>query len=155
MTTTGKFSPSRVVNYHSLAIADAYLSLHQLSEGGRLVIHGFSTEPDCHVDVGGTLLKPDMYLDVSRTPNEHLKLWLEVDLGTEGQKQLRGKLAAYWRAYNEATTEQFPAWPRTVWVAGDEERAKELRWLIEDGPKDARQLFAVTTLEKLPLLLAP
>ena len=65
---------------------------------------------------------------------------------TEAQRQLKGKLEAYWRAYKEC---DWPVFPLTVWVAVDDERANELRWLIGQGPDEAKELFTVVTLKTL------
>jgi hypothetical protein len=39
---------------------------------------------------------------------------------------------------------------RLVWVAVDEERAKELRWLIAQMPEEARRWQRVRVLDTLP-----
>src|SRR3954470_16863870 len=98
----GRFNPARTVNYHALAILDCYITLRRLELAGRLSITGLSTEPDCWVRVGGDELKPDLFIELSRAPGDSLMLWLEVDMATEGQRQIRDKLARYWRAYNNA-----------------------------------------------------
>jgi hypothetical protein len=100
-------------------------------------------DEECWQKIGGDDLRPDMYVELSRPIGEPLKLWTEIDMATEGPRRIRDKLERYWRAYNAAEMDD---WPLVVWVAVDNERAKELRWLIEQGPKDARQLFRVRTL---------
>jgi hypothetical protein len=145
----GRYAPWRTVNYHALAIVDSYVVMRRLERAGYVAIAGVSTEPDCWVKVGGNELKPDLYLELARATGERLKLWLEIDMGTEGQRQIKDKLERYWRAYNEA---DWPVFPRTIWVAVDAEREKELAWLISQGPPDARILFQVTTLAGLPSL---
>ncbi len=139
----GRFIPPRTVNYHALAILDSYIALYRLQQAGRLVIVGLSTEPDCWLKVGGNELKPDLYVELSRGSGNTLRLWLEVDMATEGQRQIKDKLLRYWQAYNEA---EWPTFPRVVWVAVDDERAKELRWLIRQLPEERQGLFTVRTL---------
>ena len=106
---------------------------------------------------------------------------LEIDMATEGQKQIRGKLAACYRAWSwsggdwpehwyqrdaagnviydkietggQLTLEPRQQFPRTIWVAVDAERARELRWIISSMPSDAQTLFQVTQLEHMPSLL--
>lgn len=146
---TGRYQPARAVNYHSLAIADCYVTLRQLQAADVLSIAGYSTEPDCWATVGGVELRPDMYVDIAKRDGDRLKLFLEIDMGSEAQRQLRGKLEAYWRAYQDADVTAWPVFPRVLWVGVDDERATELSWLIEQGPKDAQGLFAVTTRDKL------
>lgn len=95
----GRFSPPRSVNYHALAVLDSYIIIRRLEQAGRHSVLGFSTEPDCWMRVGGDELKPDLYVELKR-PAGDLRLWLEVDMATEGQRQIRDKLDRYWRAYN-------------------------------------------------------
>src|SRR3954447_22298908 len=139
----GRFILPRTVNYHALAILDSYIALHRHQLAGRLEILGLSTEPDCWVKIAGDDLRPDMYIELSRSAGDKLRLWLEIDMATEGQRAIKDKLERYWRAYNQAEQDD---WPLVIWIAVDDERAKELRWLIEQGPKDARQLCRVRTL---------
>jgi hypothetical protein len=76
-----------------------------------------------------------------------------MDMATEAQRQLRGRLEDYWRAYDESDVRELPAFPLVVWVGVDEERAIELIWLIEQMRPEAQELFTVATREKLRLLL--
>lgn len=140
----GSFSVGRTVNYHGLAVLDAHIALKRLEAAGQLQVAGFSTEPDCWVNIQGDQLMPDYFVDLGR-----LRLWFEVDMGTESQRIIREKLARYWRAYNNAD-ETMGEWPLIVWLAIDEERAKELRWIIGQQTKEQQQLFRVRTLANLP-----
>lgn len=136
----GRYSPARSVNYHSIAIGDCWVSVRKLERDGVLAVHGMSTEPDCWQTIGRTELHPDMYLEVARGAQK-LMMWLEVDMGTEGQKQLRRKLEGYVRAWEDA--EGWAEWPLCLWVVVDDERVTELRWLIEQLPRESQSLFAV------------
>lgn len=146
----GRYLPARAVNFHSLAIADAYISLLKQHRAGAIVIRGYTAEPDCWVTIGRHELKPDLFADVqlAGSPEPRL-LWLEVDLGTEGQSQIKAKMWRYWNAYNEASGDEWPRFPAVVFVAVDEYRSRELKWLKEKGPKEAQGLFSVMTLEEL------
>lgn len=146
LTQAGRFAPMRTVNFHTLAIADAFIELKRLEQAGELVIIGVSTEPDCWVRVGGVELKPDMHVELAQPSVEPLKLWLEIDMGTESQRQIREKLERYWRAYNEADVTTWPVFPSVVFLAVDEERERELKWLVGQGPKEAQKIFQVCTL---------
>ena len=148
---TGRHNPSRTVHPHSLGIADSYITLRQLERAGRLRIAGMSTEPDCWATVGGVDLRPDMRADLD-IEGRRVLFWVEVDMATESQKQLRGKLESYWRAYNDADVEQWPVFPRTIWIAVDDERARELSWLVSQMPEQSRALFVVCTPTTLPAL---
>lgn len=148
----GRYIPARAVSFHTLGIADAYVALHRLEREGAITLVALSTEPDCWATIGSVTLKPDMFVELALKSGEHLKLWLEVDMGTEAQRQLRSKLEMYWRAYNEADVSVWPVFPRVLWVAVDDERARELSWLMKEGSADAQAIFQVTTMEKLPEL---
>jgi hypothetical protein len=139
-----------VINYHTLSIVDAYVKLLEVARAGHVAIEAVQAEPDCWAVVGGVELRPDLFVELALPSLERLKLWLEVDLGSEAQRQVKGKLDAYWRAYNGADVAVWPVFPRVLWVAMDDERAKELAWLVEQGPKDGQGLFDVTTLARLP-----
>lgn len=146
---TGRFNPARTVNYHTLAIADCFVTVRQLERSDQLTVMGMSTEPDCHVNIGRYDLTPDMALDIARRDGSRMRLWLEVDMATETQSQIRIKLERYWKAYNEADVSEWPIFPKVLFIAVDNERDIELRWLIEQGPTEAQGLFAVTTRDKL------
>lgn len=148
----GRYTPARLVNYHSYEVAEAFLTVKQLERAGHLTIAAYSTEPDSWAVVGGQELRPDLYLELVRPSGKAVKLFLEVDLATEAQRQIKGQLTAYRRAVNEvehlvddADYERWRVFPRVLWVAVDEERAKELRWLIGQEPEQYRELYDVTT----------
>jgi hypothetical protein len=153
MHFTGRFQPARAVQFHTLAITELYVSLRRLETAGLLSVAGLSTEPDCWAVIGRYELKPDLYVELERPSGERVKLWFEVDMGTEGQRQVRAKMDAVWRAYNEVEHAEWPVFPGTVWVAIDDEREKELRWIMEQLPEDARGLFRVCQLTSLPKVL--
>jgi hypothetical protein len=147
----GGYSAARSVNYHTLAIVDCFVTLRRLEREGAFKVLAMSTEPDCWAVIGGVELKPDLYVELERGTGR-LLWWLEVDMGTESQKQLQGKLEAVVRAYrdyDEADALKWPTLPRTLWVGVDEERAKELAWLVGRLPAEAQRLFAVTSKEHL------
>ena len=140
----GRYNPARAVNYHSLAIADSYVVMVQLARAGRLAISGVTHEPECWVTIDRQELRPDLFIEVVQR-EQPLKLWFEVDMGTEGARQIKDKLTRYWRAYNDASDTEWPVFPVVVFVAVDDERAKELAWYIGQGPDEAAALFRVTT----------
>lgn len=144
----GKYAPWTTISLHTLAIADAYLAVVRLERAGVLTINEYQTEPDCHEATGRYQLKPDLYLDTTRVVNgERLLVWFEVDRGTERPIRIRTKLERYWNAFNETTTEKWPHWPVIVWLAHSDERAEELRKILAQGPKEAKSMFRVMTLD--------
>lgn len=156
MFKDGRWAPARAVSYHSLAITDCYLALVRLERARRLHIRGFTTEPDCHVTIGRYLLKPDLYAELERLDGSNrIRLMLEIDMGTQGQRQITEKFVRYWNAYNAASEDEWPPTGQFVlFVAVDEQRAEELRWLLEKGKPEQRALFRIKTLETLESALA-
>lgn len=146
----GRYQPARAINYHTLAIADTYVMLRQLERKGSLTIIGISTEPDCHRTIGQYYIKPDLYAEVHKAgAAERLRLFLEIDMGTEGQRQIKDKFRVYWQAYQYANDSQWPEGARVVFVPVDIERANELRWLLEQGPAEAQPMFSVLMRDEL------
>lgn len=149
-----KYWPFRAVDYHTLGIADAYIELLQREQSGTIEILGYQTEPESWRAIGGADLRPDLFVDIGLPhKGERVKLWLEIDMGTERQTKIKEKLASYWHAYKNSTQEELPTFPRVVFLAPDDMRARELRYIIEHGPKDAQKLFLVSTVAHYGALL--
>lgn len=140
---TGRFVVPRAVDYHCLAIVDAFIRVVEAERAGKHSIIAVSTEPECWRVLAGVELRPDLYVELQTSQGVERR-WLEVDMGTEGQRQLRGKLEAYRRAYEDTDELEMPVFPIVQWVAVDAERKKELEWLISQMPESARGLFVVT-----------
>lgn len=145
-----RYVPARSVNYHSLAIADCYVTLKRLEQQGVLKVAEYVTEPDSHVTIGNYLLKPDLYAELVRPETgKPIRLMFEIDMGTQGQRQIVGKYERYWNAYRVADESQWPGHQLVLFVAIDEDRAAELRRLLERGNKQAMHLFRIVTAENL------
>lgn len=155
MFNDARYIKATSVNYHSIAIVDAYLAICRATAGVALSLATYTTEPECWAVVGREHLKPDLYVELTPEGQEPLRLWLEVDLGTESQSRIKEKLERYWRAYNSADPEEWPVFPSVMFVATDVERERELRYLIQQGPKDAQALFNVCELSSLERVLTP
>lgn len=150
----GEYRPARNVNYHQILLADSFLRVWDMQKAQVLTIDAAETREDATAEIAGTVLRPDMRLDVTRHDGAKIPMWLEVDMATEGKKQIRDKLARYWQAAVAADDAEWPTIPLVVWVACDEERAKELTWIISQGKdKAAQAMFRVTTEPHLPSLL--
>lgn len=146
----GRWIPARAINYHSLAIANCYVMLVQLEREGLLKITAYQTEPDCHVAIGRFLLKPDLYVELERPGGASaVRFMFEIDMGTQGQRQITEKLVRYWGAYSAAEGDVFPSNQLVVFLAVDERRAEELRWILSKGAEEQRTLFRVQTLQSL------
>lgn len=153
---TGKYWLFRQVNYHTLGIADAYIELLKLERENRIEIKGFRTEPDTHTVIAGADLRPDMFVEAGRVFEDRtMSLWIEIDMGTERRKAIEEKLKRYWHAYEHANAETLPVFPVVLFLAPDDMRARELRWIIDSGPKEARDLFLVSKVsDYAPLLFS-
>jgi hypothetical protein len=143
----GRWIPARAVRFHSLAIADCYVVLVRLARQGRLKLLGYTTEPECHIELRGYSLKPDLYVEVSKPDgSKTLRIMVEVDMATQGQRQILEKFLRYWRAREAADETEWPGNQIVAFIAIDDERAQELRWLREKGDKEQRELFLIKTL---------
>jgi hypothetical protein len=141
---------------HSLAVADVVVILRQLERQG-LAVHAVHTEPDSHVQLGGVDLKPDLFMEFEHPQHGHFKRWVEMDMATQGRKRIMEKFRLYAQASRLASAEERQAWqpwPRTLFIAVDEERRRELLYLLRDVPEDYRTMFAVSTREDLPRMLS-
>jgi hypothetical protein len=137
---------------HSLAIAECYIVALELARAGKIVVHEYLTEQgtDSHSVVNGQDLRPDLVLEYQRLAStRRVRLLIEVDMATQGQKQILGKVWRYWRA---SETEDEKLWPDNqyvLFVAIDEARADELKRLISKQSVDMAALFFVTSLERV------
>ena len=128
----GRRGISRVVNYHALAIADVYISLLEAERAGQATIFAYATEPDSHIEFGSVYLKPDLYVDVGLKANgKRRAFWVEVDLGSERQKQVMEQITAYKMAFDASGDYPLPLYPRVVFLAVDDERAQEINYWLQ------------------------
>ncbi|HET6924848.1 MAG TPA: replication-relaxation family protein [Candidatus Saccharimonadales bacterium] len=144
-----RYTPTRTVQHHSLAIADCYVMLRRLERAGRLSIRGYATEPDCHVRIDRYELKPDLYVELDRPAVDPIRFMYEIDMGTQGQRQITEKFVRYWGAYNAASEAEWPPNQFVLFVAVDEQRAQELRWLLEKGDPAQQAIFRIKTAGQL------
>lgn len=149
-----KYWAYRAIDYHTIGIADAYIELLTLERTGAIEILGYSTEPESWRTIGGVELRPDLFAEVGDVyQGRRWRLWLEIDMGTERQAKIREKLAAYWAAYTNSSETELNLFPRVVFLAPDAMRARELRYIIDDGPVAAQELFLVSTPSEYVALL--
>jgi hypothetical protein len=142
---------------HSLAVADCVVTLRELERQG-LPVHSVLTEPDCHEQMGGEHLKPDLYVETTHPAAGLLHLLCEMDMATQGRKVITDKLTRYLRAYSHASDAEMAKYPghiRVLFVAVDVERVRELEWLISKLEEEQRPLFRVCMRETLGAILYP
>lgn len=142
----GRYWPFRSVDYHTLAIADVFTNLKKLETTGTITLRGYETEPNSWREVAGAKLLPDLYVEIDLPAKRTTAVaWIEVDTGTERQKQIRDKLERYWHARQHVNIEQIAVWPLVVFIAPDQQRIGDLqRWLKLALP-EAQDLFVFHT----------
>lgn len=135
----GRRGHSVTVNYHSLYIANVHIAIFQAQSEKKLKINHYATEPNTHTDeLAGVLLKPDLLEDLTiRQPDDtgiRRSYWIEVDLGTERQRQVLDQVEAYKLAYEDRAKWQYGGFPRILFLTTTDERASEIRyWLKRAG----------------------
>ncbi|OLT47753.1 hypothetical protein BJF87_21295 [Gordonia sp. CNJ-863] len=143
----GKYTPFRSIDPHRLAIVDAYVMTIEAERAGSIRINEVVNEPDCHVQIAGVTVTPDLYVNADvLSAQTRRRIWVEVDMGTERRKQIIDKITRYRHAYR-AWGDERPGqpFPRVVFVAVDEERKRELETILGEMPESGRLLFAVCT----------
>ena len=155
----GEYRKQRNLDYHQVLVVDSFLKVAEMASGGLLQINYRATGDDAAVpykDANGDdrTLKPDMRLDLTLPDGRRGFYWFEIDMATEGKRQVKDKMARAWLAMRQTDPNEYPVAPVVVWVACDAERAIELQYLIDQGQDDGRRaFFKVCTLETLPALL--
>jgi len=152
----GKFTPQRTVKWHTLAIADAYVGM--VTAG--LELAGYATEPDSWRDVEGVKIRPDMHVELA----DGRVWWLEIDLGSESQRDLadkmnnildaREKSGIYETTRPDGSTFRevvgLVPFPRVIFIVPDKYRADEIRWVMKRLGDDAAELFDVVAVDNFP-----
>jgi hypothetical protein len=132
------------VNYHSLAIMDAYLSVLRLERMGLGTISSYLTEPESHVVMAGQDLRPDLHVEFEVPGRGTLALFIEVDLSTERRKQLTEKMERYYQAWKHTDAETFPL---IVFLVPDDYRRQEIGRIVKAGGEEWPDLFHVHELD--------
>jgi hypothetical protein len=141
----GGYRPIRVVDLHTLTIAECFVLLRDLEQRDQLTLISYLPEPGCHRIVGTTPLTPDAYVELGiRERNLKFCYWLEVDRGTEHADTIQGKCVRYWRAYQAWDGDTFPY---VAFVVPDAGRKREIEKVITGGPVEGQSLFQVSLLE--------
>jgi Replication-relaxation len=140
----GTYRPLRVVDLHTLTITECFVALHSLERGGELTVISYQPEPGCHLNVAGTPLTPDAYMELGLSaPRLKFRYWLEIDRDTENPDTIKNKCVWYWRAYQACQGDVFPL---VVFVVPDTARRREIERVVTVGPAEAHALFQVAEL---------
>lgn len=141
----GGYRPLRVVDLHTLTIAECFVTLKRLEQANELTVIAYEPDPASRRTVGDVLLTPDAYVELGVSA---LKLkycfWLEIDRDTENAETIKGKCVRYWRAFQAWDGDVYPY---VVFVVPDSARQRELERVIAGGPVDAQELFRVYQLD--------
>lgn len=147
----GEYWAPRAVNLHALAIADCLVKLKIAERAGALEIASYTTEPACHVKVGGLLLTPDAFVELKLGDGRgRLISWLEVDRGTEHLSTIQEKCERYWKASISGQWDGH--FPYVLFVVPDIQRQLSIRRLVQRGPSEAQDIFAVCPINEFPVL---
>jgi len=139
---------------HYLAVADAHLALRSAARAGQFELMSVELEPTCwrpYAGLGGSreVLKPDLYAVTAS--GEYEDHWfLEVDRATESLPTLIRQCQQY-EAYRRTGTEQAKRglFPYVLWIVPDDTRAEKLDAALDGVRQLDRQLFKITTPERL------
>jgi hypothetical protein len=141
----GGYRPLRVVDLHTLTIAECFVMLKQLEQRSDMTVISYQPEPECHRVVATTPLTPDAYVELGlRARGLKFAYWLEIDRDTENSETLKGKCVRYWRAYQAWDGDTFPY---IVFVVPDMSRCREIERVIASAPDEAQALFQIYLLD--------
>lgn len=141
----GTYRPLRVVDMHTLTIAECFVELTALEQAGELTVVTYQPEPASHLTVGSVPLTPDAYVELGLQARKlKFRYWLEIDRGTENMDTIKGKCVRYWKAYQAWQEDVFPF---VVFVVPDSARGREIERAIAGGPSEAQALFKVYELD--------
>lgn len=147
----GGYRPLRVIDHHTLQIAECFVLLKRLERGGEVALLTYEADPASRRTVGQILLTPDAYVELGvLATRQKFLFWLEIDRDTENAEVIRGKCSRYWRAYQSWDGDVFPY---VVFVVPDESRRQELERVIAGGPAEAQDLFRVYELDSFAELI--
>jgi hypothetical protein len=147
----GGYRPLRVIDHHTLTIAECFVMLKRLERGGELAVLTYEADPASRRTVGDILLTPDTYAELGvLATRQKFAFWLEIDRDTENAEIIRGKCVRYWRAFQVWDGDVFPY---IVFVVPDGLRRRELERVIAGGPDEAQDLFRVYELDTFSELI--
>lgn len=147
----GGYRPLRVIDHHTLMIAECFVMLKRLERGGELTVLRYEADPASRRTVGDIPLTPDAYVELGVSAlKRKYSFWLEIDRDTENAETIRGKCVRYWRAFQTWDGDVFPY---IVFVVPDVTRRRELMRVVAGGPNEAQELFRVGALDTFTELI--
>lgn len=147
----GGYRPLRVIDYHTLTIAECFVLLKRLERDGGLTVISYEADPVSRQSVGDILLTPDAHVEIGVADRrQKFAFWLEIDRDTENAQVIRDKCVRYWNAYQASGGDVFPY---VVFVVPDESRRRKLERVVAGGPDEAQAIFRVCELGSLAELI--
>ncbi len=150
--------PSYVHLRHTLAIAECYVQLVEISRRHKkIVLAAVEWEPESwrpYTHNGRNLqLKPDLFA-VTYNGGYEDRWFIEIDLNTEALPVVIDKCKRY-HQYLRTGAEQreHEVFPVTIWVVPDASRRQKLIDALEDAFKKQPKLFAVVTADEFDSLI--
>lgn len=142
--------PSVTLLSHTLAVAELYVRLVELSRADGFTVAAFATEPDCWRPLPfGGWLKPDAYLKLStEAVSDHW--WIEADKGTEHLPVLRRKVLAYLDFGHAGGLGPGGVLPRVLFTVPNEARRQAVAQLIDKLPEPAAKFAYVANEQQAP-----
>lgn len=154
---TGRYRPVRdqMKLMHTLSVADTYIAIKKAERERWLdVLKVGIDQHDAWVMVAGADLRPDLYVELGlREKRERVVLWIEVDMGSERQKQILEKVDRYKYALEHSAEYPLDVFPSVLFLACDEARADELRTILRRAPQTPEGFISVALLASFPQLL--
>lgn len=99
-------------------------------------------------------MRPDLFLELGLVEaRQRVVLWVEVDLGTERQKQIAEKVERYRYAYHHAGEFPLDVFPSVMFLATDDERVRELTQILRRVKNVPEGLVTVARLDSFPQVL--
>ncbi|MGN6373688.1 MAG: replication-relaxation family protein [Solirubrobacteraceae bacterium] len=144
---------------HTLATTELVVRLREANHQRELELIAAQQEPDCwRVYVGAGMvrrrLNPDLFLRVGAGEAED-RWMVEVDLASESGRTIARKTARYLEHYRSGDEQrETGTYPRVLWTAPDEQRASQLREVLEAVPAEGRALFSVCLFDAAVTLIA-
>lgn len=136
----GAYKRLEAFDRHKLAIADLYVALKGLEQLGLIEVLETVTEPNSWRRIGHIDIRPDLFCRVrSRADDSVTRIFYEVDLGSEHERQIKAKVSRFRQAWEraDATDAEWNPFPRVLFVVqtsagleADKRRKQQLvRWV--------------------------
>jgi hypothetical protein len=142
---------------HTLAVADAVVTITESSRLGHFELLQLQPEPHCWRQLPGltnTVLRPDLFVSVGAGDFEH-RWFIEIDLGTEPLPTLIRKCQVY-QAYFQSGVEQAEhgVFPKVLWHMHSGDRARRLAQAIAADHRLTNELFTVVNATEMIATIA-